>query len=70
MVDIPNQARLRGVDLLGRPVDDVLNDLNVIGVKILRDTDGAILPEEGISLYVVGANVESVTVGYPPIAKA
>ena len=69
MVAIPDQARFLGVDLLDRPIDEVLADLSPRGVTSVRDADGAILPEAGISLFAVRDRVEAVTVGYPPPSK-
>jgi hypothetical protein len=69
MVGAPDQACFRGVDLLGRPIDEVLVDLRARGVKAFRDADGAVLPDDGMSLYAVGDRAEAVTVGYPAVSK-
>lgn len=69
MVSVPDQARFLGVDLLDRPIDTVLADLGPLGVKTIRDVDGAILPEAGISLFTDGNRVEAVTIGYPPVSN-
>ena len=69
MVDTPAQARLGGVELLGRPLSEVLIDLASQGMKTIPDVDGAVLPDLGISLYSVSERVESVTVGYPALPK-
>ena len=69
MVDVPAQARLRGVDLLGRSLDDVLADLAAHIGAAISDAYGAVLPQMGISLYAVEGQVESVTIGYPPLSK-
>lgn len=69
MVDLPAQARLRSVELLGRALNEVLADLAAQSIRAVRDADGATLPDLGISLYSVNETVESVTVGYPARSK-
>ena len=69
MVDLPAQARLGGVELLGRALNEVLADLAAHNITAIPDADGAILPRLGISFYSPNGTVESVTVGYPARSK-
>jgi hypothetical protein len=59
----PAAPTVLGVGLLGRRLEEVLNDLRASGINVVPDADGAIVQEWSLGLYAPTGMVEGVSVG-------
>jgi hypothetical protein len=60
----PNSASYRGVQLLGRPVQDVVNELNANGIGTEEEDTGFWIAEAGVLLVEVKGIVDGIEL-YP-----
>jgi len=62
-VALPATPTMQGVMLLGRLAADVYSELRAIGIDVVEDDAGALVPGWGAGLFVAAGRVEAVSVG-------
>ena len=59
----PADPTIEGIQLLGRPEDDVLRELRDAGIEMEQYDSGVRLPEWRAALFVDGSTVQAVSAG-------
>ena len=59
----PAKAVVEGVQLLGEPVDALVDALAAQGVEVVPDEMGAVVPSLEVGIYAPDGTVEGVQIG-------
>lgn len=59
----PARVEVEGVQLLGQPVEGVIDSLGARGVEVVPDDMGATIPSMSVGLYAPSGDVEGVQLG-------
>lgn len=58
----PANVTYKGIQFLDRANDDVISDMQFLGITGMMDEDGCIFPEAGIASYAPRGIIESVSI--------